>query len=132
MKDDFEIVNSSRMLPAQTEGTGMRSENLLAAAAQNFDKILMLASSIVDIEKMKMQSEAIILKMQEDRKMLLAETEAYVRKMNADTASIVEPMKIVREMLRDFYQYNNNANLTGEDFSKIISSVVSEMGRFKK
>ena len=78
---------------------------------------------------MKVQSDAVIRKMEEDRKNLLAEAEAYATKKNADANGVVQKMQIVRDMMRDFYECNTNANLSGEDFSRIISSIVSEMGK---
>ena len=62
-------------------------------------------------------------------KNLLAEAEAYAVMKKAATDSVIQKMQLVRDMMRDFYQQNTNANLTGEEFSRIISSIVSEMGR---
>lgn len=135
MSRDFEIVQSRRITPVVDQGevTGRPSSQdnsrIADAIADNFGQILDLASNIVEIEKMKVQSAAVLKQMEESRKNLIAEAEAYATKKNADTDSIIQKMQIVREMMRDFYQYNNNANLSGEDFSRIISSIVSEMGR---
>jgi len=137
MSRDFEIVQSRRNTPAPTVDQGdvtvlpssQNNSRIVAAIADNFGQILHLASNIVEIEKMKVQSEAVLKQMEESRKNLLAEAEAYATKKNADTDSVVQEMQMVRDMMRDFYQYNNNANLSGEDFSRIISSIVSEMGR---
>ena len=135
MSRDFEMVKSIRnthevdqknvtVFPSYQDNSRIGD-----VIADNFGKILDLASNIVEIEKMKVQSEAVLKQMEESRKNLLAEAEAYATKKNADTDEIIHKMQVVREMMRDFYQYNNNANLSGEDFSRIINSIVSEMGR---
>ena len=137
MSRDFEIVQSRRKSPTVYQGdvidspclSSQNNSRIGAAIADNFGRILDLASDIVEIEKMKVQSEAVLKQMEESRKNLLAEAEAYATKKNADTDSVIQKMQMVRDMMRDFYQYNNNANLSGEDFSRIISSIVSEMGR---
>ena len=72
---------------------------------------------------MSVQSEAIIAKMKEERAILLAEAEAYAKRKNADTTSIVEKMKVIQAMMKDFYQFNNS-NMTSEDFSKVITEIV--------
>lgn len=135
MSRDFEVVQSRRNTPAVDQGdvivlpAAQNNSRIGDAIADNFGQILDLASNIVEIEKMKVQSAAVLKQMEESRKNLLAEAEAYATRKSADTDSVIQRMQIVREMMRDFYQYNNNANLSGEDFSRIISSIVSEMGR---
>ena len=135
MSYDFEMVQSRRNAPVvdQSDVTVLpASQNhsrIGDAIADNFDQILDLAFNIVEIEKMKIQSEVVLKQMEEARKNLMAEAEAYATKKNADTDGVTQRMQIVRDMMRDFYQYNNNANLSSEDFSRIISSIVSEMGR---
>lgn len=137
MSRDFEIVQSRRNTPTPTVDRGdvtvlsssQNNSRIGDAIADNFGQILDLASNIVEIEKMKVQSEAVLKQMEESRKNLLTEAEAYAIKKNAHTDSVIQKMQMVRDMMRDFYQYNNNANLSGEDFSRIISSIVSEIGR---
>lgn len=104
------------------------SDRLLNSVADNFGNILNLANDIVEIKKMSVQSEAIIAKMKEERSILLAEAEAYAKRKNADTTSIVEKMKVIQAMMKDFYQFNNS-NMTSEDFSKVITEIVTQMGR---
>ena len=134
MSRDFEMVPSRRTTPAVDQGdvtviSPTQNSRMGDAIADNFGQILELASGIVEIEKMKVQSAAVLKQMEESRKSLLAEAEAYATKKNADTDGVVQKMQMVRDMMRDFYQYNNNANLSGEEFSRIISSIVSDMGR---
>ena len=104
------------------------SDRLLNSVADNFGNILNLANDIVEIKKMSVQSEAIIAKMKEERAILLAEAEAYAKRKNTDTTSIVEKMKVIQAMMKDFYQFNNS-NMTSEDFSKVITEIVTQMGR---
>lgn len=98
------------------------------AIADNFGSILDLAYDIVETNKIKVQTDAIISKMKEDRESLLAEAEVYAKKKNADTKSIVERMRVIQEMMRDFYQYNNSS-MSGDEFSKVVSEIVTQMGR---
>ena len=77
---------------------------------------------------MKVASEAVLAKMEADRKQLLAEAEAYVLKKNADTNSVIERMNLIRMMMQDFYQQSNQ-QITGEEFKQIITSIVDQMGR---
>lgn len=132
MSRDFEVVKSRRNISSVKKDdvtiiTPKQNLQMGDAIADNFGQILELASGIIEIEKMKVQSDAIIRQMEESRKNLLAEAEAYALKKNADTNGVVQKMQTVRYMMRDFYQYNNNSKLTSEDFSRIISSIVSEM-----
>lgn len=138
--DGLEVVESSRRMPTETgdkvpqtntsDKVVSSGEKMLNAVADNFGNILNLASNIVEIEKMKVQSDAVLAKMREDRAMLLAEAEAYATKKNADTNNIVEKMNIIRGMMNDFYQ-QSNAPITSEDFRAIITEVVNQMGRIE-
>ena len=105
-------------------------QTITQAAAQNFDKILDLAGSIIEIEKMKAVSNAMLAQMEANRKQLLAEAEAYVDKKNADTKSIVERMNVIRLMMQDFYQQSNQ-QISSEDFRQIITSIVEQMGKME-
>lgn len=96
--------------------------------ADNFDSIIKLASDLVEIKKMKVQSEAILKKMAEDRKTLLAEAEAYAIRKNADTNDVVQKMAIIRGMMQDFYAQSNQ-QISGEDFRIIITEIVEQMGK---
>ena len=134
MKRDFEIIHSRRNTPAieQPDVTILspaHNFHIGDAIADNFGQIIDLASGIVEIEKMKVQSDAVLKQMEASRQRLLSEAEAYAKKKFADTESVVQRMQMVRDMMRDFYRYNNSSDLSGEDFSRIISSIVSEMGR---
>lgn len=105
-----------------------KGDKAMDILANNFDNILELAGSIVEIQKMKVASEACLAKMAEDRKRILEEAQAYATKKRADTASVVERMNVIRSMMQDFYAHNQG-NLSGDDFCKIITEVVNQMGR---
>lgn len=107
-----------------------KGDKAMGAIADNFEAILGLAGSIVEIQKMRVASQACLAKMEEDRKRLLDEATAYVMKKNADTSSVVERMNIIRYMMQDFYAHNQG-NLSGDDFCKIITEVVNQMGRIE-
>lgn len=134
---EAEVVNAPA---SKSQPTLTKSENgsapanahhpMTEAVAQNFGKILELAGSVIEIKKMKVASQAVLAKMEADRKQLLAEAEAYVEKKNADTKSIVDQMNVIRLMMQDFYQQSNQ-QITGEDFRQIITSIVDQMGRIK-
>lgn len=127
MMKDFEIVESTRAKGEVAERSNHRIEDALA---DNMGRIIDIAKDIVDIQRMRVQSEAVLAKMAEDRRMLTAEAEAYVLKKNADTKAVVDRMKIVQELLRDFYAYNqvSTSGLSGEEFTKIISDVIQTIG----
>jgi hypothetical protein len=139
MSDEFDLVKSTRNPPVDggSEGgvSAIPKTKIVDAVADNFprvlesfDGIVNIARDIVEIEKIKVQSEAVLKKMAEDRKMLLAEAEAYVQKKNVDTQNIVDRMKMIQELLRDFYIYNQKSpsGLSGDDFTRIITELLSK------
>lgn len=107
-----------------------KSEKITNAVADNLGNIINLANNLVEIQRMKVQSDAILEKMKEDRENLIAEAESYAKRKNADTSSVVERMRVIQDMMKDFYQYNNS-NMTGEEFSKVISDIITQMGRLE-
>lgn len=129
----FEIIESSSRTSTITNvgspsNAPTKGDKALDIVSDNFDSIMNLAESIVEIQKMKVASDACIKKMVEDRKMLEAEAEAYAKKKRADTSSVVERMNVIRSMMQDFYVHSQG-NLSGDDFCKIITEVVNQMGR---
>jgi histidinol dehydrogenase len=134
----FEIKESGSRMPATTTQTTpstvqntnvqTKGEKAMDMLSNNFENILNLAGSIVEIQKMKVASEACLAKMAEDRKRILDEAQAYAVKKRADTSSVVDRMNVIRSMMQDFYAHSNG-NLSGDDFCKIITEVVNQMGR---
>lgn len=126
---DNSVINvgseNVEVVPKKEQYVGV--DKLAGAVADNFPRILSLAEGIAEIKKMQVQSEAVLKQMDKQRENLLAEAEAYVRKKNADTNDVVEKMKIVRDMMNDYYRYSGNANISGNDFRMIISDIVNSM-----
>ena len=122
MSDRFEIVelpetNSEKNLPATD------NNRIVNALADNMDSIIGIAKDIVDIQHIRVQSEALLRKMEEDRAMLREEAEFYVMKKNADTKQIIDKMQWAQVLLNDFYNQKNTAGVTAEEFSIIIKSI---------
>lgn len=135
--EGLEIIESGSRIPAKTSSTAptvtkngniTKGDKAMDMLSKNFDNILNLAGSIVEIQKMKVASEACLRKMVEDRKRLMDEAQAYAIKKRADTNSVVDRMNVIRSMMQDFYAHNQG-NLSGDDFCKIITEVVNQMGR---
>lgn len=126
---DNSVINvgseNVEVVPKKEQYVGV--DKLAGAVADNFPRILSLAEGIAEIKKMQVQSEAVLKQMDKQRENLLAEAEAYVRKKNADTNDVVEKMKVVRDMMNDYYRYSGNANISGNDFRMIISDIVNSM-----
>ena len=131
----FEIIESGSNLPEQSQQTVQTAQQsndhtAMSVLSDNFDTILKLVGDVVEIKKMKVASDACLAKMEQDRKMLLDEASAYAMKKKADTSSVVERMNVIRLMMQDFYA-RSNGNLSGDDFCKIITEVVNQMGKIE-
>lgn len=135
--EGFEIIESGNRTPAKTSssspavtrnGNVTKGDKAMDMLSNNFENILNLAGSIVEIQKMKVASEAYLKKMAEDRKRIVDEAQAYAVKKRADTNSVVDRMNVIRSMMQDFYAHSQG-NLSGDDFCKIITEVVNQMGR---
>lgn len=127
---DFELVPSSRSRGSIANRPAEGSDGLdklAGAAADNFGRILDVATTVVEIQKMQVQADACISMMREQRLMLEQETEAYVKKLNAETDATVNKVEVIRRMMHDYYS-SGNAKLSGDEFSKIISDVLDHMG----
>ena len=114
----------------KTENDKNYNENkeVINSIACNMGNIINLAQNMLELERMKVQSDAILEKMKQDIETMIAQAEAYAKRKNADTNSVVERMRIIQDMMRDFYQYNNSS-MSGEEFSKVISDIITQMGR---
>jgi hypothetical protein len=114
--------------PGNDSSPANSPQTITQAAAQNFGKILELAGGIVEIQRMKVASDAVLAKMEADREQLRAEAEAYVNKMNAATKSAVDRMNVIRLMMQDYNQ-QSSPNIKSEDFKDIITKTIEELGR---
>lgn len=129
--EGFEIIEAgSRTLTTTDNNKPTKGDKAMDMLSDNFNKILDLAGSIIEIEKMKVASEACLKKMEEDRKRILDEAQAYALKKRSDTNSVVERMNVIRSMMQDFYAHNQG-DLSGDEFCKIITEVVNQMGRIE-
>lgn len=135
----FEKVESGRRMPVNTDvmtptsidqNTPTKGDKAMDMLSDNFSNILKLAGDIVEIRKMQVASDACLKKMEEDRKRILVEAQAYAERKRADTSSVVERMNLVRAMMMDFYAHNNGS-MSGDDFCKIIKEVVNQMSRLE-
>ena len=135
----FEKVESGRRMPVNTDvmtptsidqNTPTKGDKAMDMLSDNFSNILKLAGDIVEIRKMQVASDACLKKMEEDRKRILVEAQAYAERKRADTSSVVERMNLVRAMMLDFYAHNNGS-MSGDDFCKIIKEVVNQMSRLE-
>lgn len=127
----FEVIGSGNRTTSPTaanKGTLTKGEKAMDMLSNNFENILNLVGSIVEIKKMEVASEACLKKMAEDRKRIMDEAQAYAIKKRADTNSVVDRMNVIRSMMQDFYAHSQG-NLSGDDFCKIITEVVNQMGR---
>ena len=121
MSDRFEMVE----LPETNSGKNLPAANnkIVDALADNMDSILGIAKDIVAIERMKVQSEAVLKQMEEDRARLREEAKAYVMKKNADTKDAIDKMQMARILLNEFYNQKSTAGVSAEEFSTVIKSI---------
>ncbi len=93
---------------------------LTQAAADNFSRILDIASQYADIVKIREMNRAQLQEMREKRKLLESEAVSYVKKRNADTNSFVAKAEITRLMLEDYYKFDGAEKISFDDFIKIL------------
>lgn len=125
---DFEIVPGTRGgLDNRTQPGSAGIDRLASAAADHFERILDIAATVADIQKMRVQADACIGMLREQRLMLEQETEAYVKKLDAETGATVNKVEAIRRMMHDYY-CSGYTRLSGDEFSKIISDVLDHMG----
>ena len=138
--EGIEKLETSSRLPAKKAETApvsnqqpkalTKGDKAMDMLSQNFGRILDLAGEMIEIRKLKEVTEAQLMLMEENRKQLIDEANAYAIKKRADTDSVVGRMTIIKEMMQDFYVHNNG-QMTGEDFCKIITEIVNQMGRIE-
>ena len=123
MSDRFDITDLSK---GEDSKSVSKTDKLSDALAANMEGIISIVKVIVDTQKMKVQSEAVLRKIEADKAMLIAEAEVYVMKKNADIKEIVDKMQIARVMLQDFYKQKNTSGVTAEEFSTIIKAIFDQ------
>lgn len=97
---------------------------LTQAMADNFPRILDIATQCVDILKIRELSKAQLKELREKREMLVTEAETYVKKKNADTDSFKTRGETIRLLLEDYYKYGGSDKLPAEDFIKILEKTL--------
>ncbi len=141
---DFEMVESKRISrvsgnsevfePEVIDKPNVPANNgsnpLANAAAEHMGDMIKIVSDIVDIQRIKVQTDADIRRMEEARKSLIAEADVYVRKTNADADNAVKRMEAIRNIMNDFYKYGSE-KISSDDFCKIITTVINETGTIK-
>ena len=78
-------------------------DKLVSAVAENFGRILDIATTVAEIQKMQVQADACIGMLREQRLMLEQETEAYVKKLNAETGATINKVEAIRRLMHDYY-----------------------------
>ena len=99
------------------------------AIADNFGRILDVASALAEVERIGAQADAYVKASKADCEKLAQETESYVRKLQAETDAKVDRVEVIRRMMQD---YNNAAqkNLSSKEFFRIISKIIDDGGLF--
>lgn len=135
MNKDFEIVETSRFEKTVPEESRRNTKlnfsqserkRIGEAVADNMEGMVEIAKDMIEIKKMQVQSEAVLKKLEEDRKMLQEQTKAYVEKKRVNSEYQLDRMEKIRLMLKDFYQLNDQqrGGLSGEEFASIVKQVI--------
>lgn len=137
--EGFEIQKSTRRIPTEyvdvqqvdvtrpANGNSPSTGEIVARGfADNIPAMIDLAKDIVSIEKMKAATDGQVRILQEKRKELLDEAEAYVRKQNADTNKMISKGEQIRLTLEQVFSRVGD-KMSGEDLAKTISTIVESM-----
>ena len=105
----------------------------LDIVGDNFESIVGLATEIVNLRKMKIQTKATLQIMESKRRDLEQETESYVRKLKAETNSTLDIMdkntanlKVISVMMND-YNKQSNPSIPSDDFKSLIESILEKV-----
>jgi len=143
MTNDFEEVKSGRMANRATvdaavdeclrgdvvdlmSGKAEGENKIYDALSDNMGRILDIAASVVEIEKMKTMTADYVKKLEEQRRLLTAEADAYVKKLNADTDKTVRKIDAIEKLMKDYYLHGTG-KLPAEEFSRIISEIIDKI-----
>lgn len=120
---DFEIIPSSRdgHMPSPANGQGM--DRLAGSVADNLPRIINLAEEVVEIKRMYANSDIYCQELREKRALLRAQTEAYVKIVEARNKVKINIVEVIRGMLNDYYR-SGGTNLSEETFSKIVIEIL--------
>lgn len=120
-----EILSPKQNAPANPGAATLAQQTI----ADNFPQILSLVKDIIDLQKMRRQTDEELRMLEGKRAALLDEARAYVDKRHADTHNAVSRMNCIRDMLQDFYRSNERGGLTSEDFRLIVCYAIENLGR---
>lgn len=141
--EGFEIKKSTRSIPAEYEDVqkievtkpkdgkdvALSSKEILARGfADSIPDMVDLAKDIVSIEKMKVATEGQVKLLEQKRKQLLDEAEAYTRKLNADTNKMISKSEQIRLTLEQVFTKAGD-KMSGDDLARTISAIVESMSK---
>ena len=92
----------------------------------NINRILNIVDEIVSIQKTKELTKAQVTLLEQRRKTLQEETDAYVRKLRESTNGQIEKAKSIERLMSEFYQ-KSDGKLSSADFKAIIDKVIDNV-----
>lgn len=113
-EDEVEVVAEKKTPPEVSA-----QDKMFSAVAENFDKILYIAENIVNIQAVRVKTKAQVELLEQERKNLLAEAEAYAIKKNQDTIHMVKKLEIFRDVMNAFIN-SPHPNMTVEEFRETL------------
>ncbi len=128
--DVIEIPDGGKMTPlkgGQVQPVDAKGEIVKALTDKdNINRILNIVSEIVSIKKLKELTKSQVTLLEQKRKDLQEETDAYVRKLRESTNGQIEKAKVIERMMSDFYQ-KNDGKLSSDGFQAIICKVIDNV-----
>ncbi len=131
---DFEVVKGTRgneVAQKIDEFVGglddVTKSELAYAAVENFGEIVKIAGQIAEIRKIRAESDKQVAEIEAKKRVLVTETETYVKRIEADTNQTISKAEVFRSLLNDYYK-NNNGSLTGEEFAGIMKDIIAQIG----
>ena len=125
LKPDGTIVTQQGSAPAKSTSPKKKMVGALTDK-ENFGKIIDIAGQIVEIQKIKANTQVQVTLLEQHRKNLQEETDGYVRRMREETNSTIAKARVIENMMKDFYK-ENNGSLTGQEFLSVILKVIDNL-----
>lgn len=128
--DAIEMPDGGKMTPhkgGQVQPVNAKGEIVRALTDKdNINRILNIVGEMVSIQKIKELTKSQVTLLEQQRKTLQEETDAYVRKLRESTNGRIEKAKVIERMMSDFYQ-NSDGKLSSDAFQAIISKVIDNV-----
>ena len=128
--DVIEVPNGGKIVPkngGQVQPIDKKGEIVKALTdKENFGRILDIVGQIVQIKTIKVQTEAQVALLEQERKKLQEDTDSYVRTMREDTNGKLDKAKVIENMMLDFYKYSDG-KLSGEQFQAVICKIIDDL-----